>query len=141
MYLPEACLDDHCHDEVRSRLARKITTTSAAARASMPGMPTSSAKPPLGKPVGVGVIPDPACSVNNAETVAVRGSAVTVGPAGVSVGGTTGVLVAVGVTGAGVSVIVGDVVMVGERVIVGDNVIDGVRVIVGVCVRVGDGEI
>ena len=94
---------------VRIRRARKITTTKAAARAIIPGIPKSSAKPVSGNPVEVGVVvPPPACWVSRAETVAVRGSIVGCSaPAGVSVGASTGVGLDVTVMGAGVNVTVG----------------------------------
>ena len=63
---------------VRNLLTRKMTATSASPMASMPGMPTSSAKPVFGRAVEVGitVCVDTASWVNAAATVAVAGSAV-----------------------------------------------------------------
>ena len=63
---------------VRNLLTRKMTATRASPMASMPGIPTSSAKPVFGRAVEVGitVCVDTASWVNAAATVAVAGSAV-----------------------------------------------------------------
>jgi hypothetical protein len=87
-----------------------MITTKAAAKANIPGMPTSSANPVFGKPVGSGVtvMSPPAFEVNRAARVRV-GSIADDSLAGVSVATTTevGLEVVVGVLGAFVAVIVG----------------------------------
>lgn len=97
----------------RILLARKMITTSASAAKNILGMPTSSAKPVLGKAVDVGITVWVvlAICVNAAPTVAVAGTfGVKVGPLGVTVGapGVPAVLVAWAMTG----------VLVGGRVAV-----------------------
>ena len=72
----------------------------STASPSMPGIPTSSAKPVAGKAVDVGitVVETWAAWVNKAATVAVRGSIVT-----------TTVLVGTAITAVGVRVAVGGI--------------------------------
>jgi hypothetical protein len=84
-------------------LTSKITTISAIANTNIPGIPTSSAKPVLGRAVEVGmmVCVEAAICVKAAPTVAVAGSGVMVAVAvaaamtGVLVGGIVGVTAAV----------------------------------------------
>ena len=94
---------------VRKRLARKIIKISALASVTSPRMPTSSANPVSGKRVDTGVMVNKfsACCVNNAATVAVRGSSAAIPAAGVLVAASTGVMLGVAVTGMGVRVFVG----------------------------------